>query len=430
MYTVVGIRFKKAGKIYYFSPNELDIKKEDFAIVETARGVEFGQVMVGKKTILEEDIVSPLKDVIRIATPEDVEKNIENKEKASYAFDVCLEKIDKHELDMKLIDVEYTFDNNKVIFYFTADGRVDFRELVKDLAAIFRTRIELRQIGVRDEAKMVGGYGSCGRPLCCSTFLGDFAPVSIKMAKEQGLSLNPTKISGVCGRLMCCLNYEEEGYKECLKKMPKRGEIIKTKFGTGVVMDTNVLGQKVKAKIRNEEDFDQVMQIDIADIEKRNCCKEKAEKLDKMIEESKLVAEEDFTEEDLLKLEDKDESVKAKKKQYKNNKFKGKGDKKPFKKFDKNKEDSSKTKKNTGKPQKTSPRFENRNSEDEGNFDKSKDEKNDKRNFNSKDKKSNFRPKKEFQKKIKKVDNKEIPKKDLKDPKTPQVPKDKKIEDK
>lgn len=321
MHTVVGVRFKKAGKIYYFDPKDLDIKKADYAIVETARGIEFGQILVGKKQISEEDIVSPLKDVIRIATEEDIAKNIINKEKASEAYDVCLEKINKHKLDMKLIDVEYTFDNNKVIFYFTADGRVDFRDLVKDLAAVFRTRIELRQIGVRDEAKMVGGYGSCGRPLCCSTFLGDFAPVSIKMAKEQGLSLNPTKISGVCGRLMCCLNYEEEGYKECLKCMPKQGEIIKTKFGTGIVLDVNILGKRVKARIRNEENVDQVMQVELVDIEERNCCKKKTEQIEKGIEGSKLVATEKFSEAELAKLVDDDKSAKKDKRKPKNNSY-------------------------------------------------------------------------------------------------------------
>ena len=208
MIKVVGVRFKKAGKIYYFDPSDLNVKKGDFVVVETARGIEFGECVIGIKEILETDIVAPLKSVIRIAEEEDINKHKDNKVKEKDALEICLKKIEEHGLNMKLIDVEYTFDNNKVIFYFTADGRVDFRELVKDLATIFKTRIELRQIGVRDEAKMLGGLGPCGRPLCCSTFLGDFASVSIKMAKEQNLSLNPTKISGICGRLMCCLNYE------------------------------------------------------------------------------------------------------------------------------------------------------------------------------------------------------------------------------
>ena len=209
MIEVIGVRFKKAGKIYYFGPNGIEIKKGQNVIVETARGIEFGECVIGIRKISEEDIVAPLKSVLRLATEEDINKHKENKAKETEAFEICLKKIEEHNLVMKLIDVEYTFDNNKVIFYFTAEGRVDFRELVKDLATIFKTRIELRQIGVRDEAKMIGGLGPCGRPLCCSTFLGDFASVSIKMAKEQSLSLNPTKISGICGRLMCCLNYEQ-----------------------------------------------------------------------------------------------------------------------------------------------------------------------------------------------------------------------------
>ena len=210
MVKIIGVRFRKAGKIYYFAPGNLDIQKGDHVIVETARGVEYGNVVLGMREIEEEEITSPLKSVIRIATPEDDKTEDENREKEQKAFDICLEKIAKHKLKMKLIGAEYTFDNNKVLFYFTADGRIDFRELVKDLAAVFRTRIELRQIGVRDETKMRGGYGMCGRPLCCSTYLADFAPVSIKMAKDQSLSLNPTKISGMCGRLMCCLKNEQD----------------------------------------------------------------------------------------------------------------------------------------------------------------------------------------------------------------------------
>ncbi len=214
MVTVVGVRFKKAGKVYYFDPSDLDIDLGDKVILETARGLEFGEVVVGPKQVSEEEVVQPLKQVVRIATEEDEEHVKENIEKAQKAMKIGLEKIEKHGLPMKLIDVEYTFDDSKLIFYFTADGRIDFRELVKDLASVFKTRIELRQIGVRDEAKMLGGLGPCGRTLCCSTFLGDFEPVSIKMAKEQNLSLNPTKISGICGRLMCCLKYESELYKD------------------------------------------------------------------------------------------------------------------------------------------------------------------------------------------------------------------------
>lgn len=254
MIKVVGIRFKKAGKIYYFNPNEIEVSKGDNVIVETARGIEFGECVTGPKFINEEDIVSPLKSVIRKATPEDVGQHKENKIKEQEAFDICVEKIQEHKLVMKLIDVEYTFDNNKVIFYFTADGRVDFRELVKDLANIFRTRIELRQIGVRDESKMVGGLGPCGRPLCCSSFLGDFVPVSIKMAKEQNLSLNPTKISGICGRLMCCLNYEQDTYEDIRKRLPRVGSIVNTPDGRGEVVANSVVKELVKVKIKTKDD--------------------------------------------------------------------------------------------------------------------------------------------------------------------------------
>ena len=249
MITVVGIRFKNAGKIYYFSPGELIINNNDNVIVETARGIEFGTCVIGNKLVLEEEIVQPLKSVIRIADGEDEKKHKENKDKEKDALEICLEKVSKHNLDMKLIDVEYTFDNNKVIFYFTADGRVDFRELVKDLASVFRTRIELRQIGVRDEAKMIGGIGPCGRRLCCSSHLGDFAPVSIKMAKEQNLSLNPTKISGICGRLMCCLNYEQSTYECIRKKLPKVASIVDTPFGRGEVVSNSIVKECVKVKL-------------------------------------------------------------------------------------------------------------------------------------------------------------------------------------
>ena len=250
MIKVVGVRFKKAGKIYYFDPTDLKIEKGNYVVVETARGIEFGECVIGIKEVREEDIVAPLKSVIRIASQEDIDKHFDNKAKEEAAFNICFNKIQEHKLTMKLIDVEYTFDNNKVIFYFTADGRVDFRELVKDLATIFKTRIELRQIGVRDEAKMLGGLGPCGRPMCCSSFLGDFASVSIKMAKEQNLSLNPTKISGICGRLMCCLNYEQSTYEDIRKRMPQVGSIVKTEEGTGEVISNNTVKETVRVKYK------------------------------------------------------------------------------------------------------------------------------------------------------------------------------------
>ena len=247
MPTVVGIRFKKACKIYYFDPAESGVAKGDHAIVETARGVEYGEVVIGPREVDESSIVPPLKPVMRKATAEDDLKLAENKIREKEAFNICLRKIKNHDLPMRLIDVEFTFDVNKIIFYFTADGRIDFRELVKDLASVFRTRIELRQIGVRDEAKMLGGIGSCGRPLCCATFLGDFEPVSIRMAKDQSLSLNPTKISGICGRLMCCLKYENHMYcKGCGNgskrervEIPKMGALVATPLGEGKVVGIN-----------------------------------------------------------------------------------------------------------------------------------------------------------------------------------------------
>lgn len=266
MIKVVGVRFKKAGKIYYFDPSELDVKKGDFVVVETARGIEFGECVIGIKEIPETDIVAPLKSVIRVAEKEDIDKHKENKVKEKDALEICLKKIEEHRLNMKLIDVEYTFDNNKVIFYFTADGRVDFRELVKDLATIFKTRIELRQIGVRDEAKMLGGLGPCGRPLCCSTFLGDFASVSIKMAKEQNLSLNPTKISGICGRLMCCLNYEQSTYEDIRKRLPKAGSIVSLGEVKGEVVSNNTVKESVKVKYRRGDE-EVVEEFKIEDIE-------------------------------------------------------------------------------------------------------------------------------------------------------------------
>lgn len=267
MIKVVGVRFKKAGKIYYFDPADMNIQKDTYVVVETARGIEFGECVIGIKEINENDIVAPLKSVLRIATEEDIDRHFKNKDKEKDAFNICLKKIQEHGLTMKLIDVEYTFDNNKVIFYFTADGRVDFRELVKDLATIFKTRIELRQIGVRDEAKMLGGLGPCGRPMCCSSFLGDFASVSIKMAKEQNLSLNPTKISGICGRLMCCLNYEQSAYEDIRKRMPKVGSIVKTSEGTGEVFSNNIVKESVKVKLKKgEEEILEEFKIDTIEL--------------------------------------------------------------------------------------------------------------------------------------------------------------------
>ncbi|BAU26214.1 cell fate regulator YaaT (PSP1 superfamily) [Aneurinibacillus soli] len=253
MFDVVGIRFKKAGKIYYFDPSEFPVEKNDCVIVETARGVEYGQVVIGRKQVSEDDVVLPLKKVLRIADELDRLQVEENKRLAGDAFAVCQEKITAHALKMKLVDVEYTFDKNKIIFYFTADGRVDFRELVKDLAAIFRTRIELRQIGVRDEAKMLGGIGPCGRVLCCSSFLGDFEPVSIKMAKDQNLSLNPAKISGLCGRLMCCLKYENDNYESAKDDLPDIGKEVATAMGYGKVVGVNLLERKVQVNLYEAE---------------------------------------------------------------------------------------------------------------------------------------------------------------------------------
>ncbi len=253
MYNVVGVRFKKAGKIYYFDPGEIDIPKGDFVIVETVRGVEFGKVVTARKQVGENDVVLPLKKVLRIADAKDRLIVDENKAAAAEAYHICCQKVEEHKLDMKLVDVEYTFDRNKVVFFFTADGRVDFRDLVKDLASIFRTRIELRQIGVRDEAKMLGGIGPCGRMLCCSTFLGDFEPVSIKMAKDQNLSLNPTKISGLCGRLMCCLKYENDEYESAKEMLPDLGEIIKTPNGKGKVVGLNILERVLQIELIEQD---------------------------------------------------------------------------------------------------------------------------------------------------------------------------------
>jgi len=253
MTEIVGIRFKKAGKVYYFDPDGNKFEEGSFAIVETARGVEYGQIVKANTMVEDADVFQPLKKVIRPANENDAKQEEEDSQKEKEAFLICEEKIAKNQLDMKLVDVEMTFDHNKLIFYFTSDGRVDFRELVKELASVFRTRIELRQIGVRDEAKMLNGIGICGRPLCCASFLGDFHPVSIKMAKEQNLSLNPTKISGICGRLMCCLKYEEDMYEELNKNLPREGDIISTPDGTGEILAVNVLMQNVKAAVKKSE---------------------------------------------------------------------------------------------------------------------------------------------------------------------------------
>ncbi len=268
MKVIIGVRFRQAGKVYYFDPgDEMDIKRGTHVIVETAKGVEYGTVVLPPTEMPEEKIVAPLKGIIRIATPEDEESEKKNREKEEEAFGICLEKIVKHNLEMKLIAAEYTFDKNKLLFYFTADGRIDFRELVKDLASVFRTRIELRQIRVRDETKLRGGIGICGRALCCHTYLSEFAPVSIKMAKEQNLSLNPTKISGVCGRLMCCLKNEEEAYEDLNRSLPNVGSRVKTPEGlTGEVQSVSVLKQKVKVIVTLENDEKEVREYQAAEL--------------------------------------------------------------------------------------------------------------------------------------------------------------------
>lgn len=254
MAEVIGVRFKNVGKVYYFDPAGNTLKKGDRVIVETARGVECGEIAMENRQIDDGNLVQPLKPLIRVATEEDLKKVEENKKKEKTAFGICLKKIAAHKLEMKLVDVEYTFDNSKILFYFTADGRVDFRELVKDLASVFRTRIELRQIGVRDEAKMLGGLGICGKPFCCATFLGGFQPVSIKMAKEQGLSLNPVKISGICGRLMCCLKYEQETYADLLRSVPGVNSVVMTPAGRGTVTDHNLLTETLSVRLDSAPD--------------------------------------------------------------------------------------------------------------------------------------------------------------------------------
>ena len=270
MVKVIGVRFRRTGKIYYFDPAGHDIETGQHVIVETARGVEYGNVVLGVREVEDDKVVQPLKSVIRVATPEDDKVDADNRLKEKKAYEICLEKIAKHGLDMKLIDTEYTFDNNKVLFYFTADGRIDFRELVKDLASVFKTRIELRQIGVRDETKIVGGIGICGRPLCCASYLSEFIPVSIKMAKEQNLSLNPTKISGVCGRLMCCLKYEEETYEELNSKLPNIGDYVTTDDGLkGEVHSVSILRQIVKVVVTVNGDEKEIRDYKVSQLKFR-----------------------------------------------------------------------------------------------------------------------------------------------------------------
>ncbi len=295
MIKVIGVRFRTAGKIYFFDPMQFEIKKGDHVIVETARGIEFGSVVSGVTEVEDEKVIQPLKPVIRIANEHDREQEAANKIKEKEAFKICLEKIHKHELEMKLIDAEYTFDNNKVLFYFTADGRIDFRELVKDLASVFKTRIELRQIGVRDETKIVGGIGICGRPLCCHSYLSDFIPVSIKMAKEQNLSLNPTKISGVCGRLMCCLKNEEETYEDLNRRLPNIGDYVTTDDGLkGEVQSVNVLRQLVRVVVE-EGDAKEIKEypVDRLQFKRKRGRKEKLELTREEMQELERLEEEE-----------------------------------------------------------------------------------------------------------------------------------------
>lgn len=282
MVKIIGVRFRNVGKIYYFNPKSFQMKPGDHVIVETARGVEYGTVVLGPKEVEDKQVVQPLKDVIRMATQKDDAKEESNRKKEKEAYQICVKKIRAHQLEMKLIDVEYTFDNNKILFYFTADGRIDFRELVKDLASVFRTRIELRQIGVRDETKIRGGIGICGRPLCCHTYLSEFAPVSIKMAKEQNLSLNPTKISGVCGRLMCCLTNEEETYEELNSHLPANGDHVTTPEGLrGDVQSVNVLRQLVKVVVTLDNDEKEIREYPAAELKFKPRRKKKDVRLSK-----------------------------------------------------------------------------------------------------------------------------------------------------
>ena len=291
MVNVIGVRFENAGKLYFFDPGELWPTPGDYVLVETSRGVEFGEVVTGIKEIDDSTLQSPLKPVVRIATAEDIQHNKDNKEAQKEAYQVCQKKIAEHKLDMKLVSVEYTFDNSKILFYFTANGRVDFRSLVKDLASVFKTRIELRQIGVRDEAKMLGGLGICGRPICCGAFLGDFQPVSIKMAKEQNLSLNPTKISGVCGRLMCCLKYEQDQYEQTRKKMPKVGKEVITPDGPGVVWELNVIKETVRVRIQ-KGDSSELKDYPMEEVQRPGAANVRKEEAHEDADETEVPAEE------------------------------------------------------------------------------------------------------------------------------------------
>ena len=296
MVNVIGVRFENAGKLYFFDPGELWPTPGDYVLVETSRGVEFGEVVTGIKEIDDSTLQSPLKPVVRIATAEDIQHNKDNKEAQKEAYQVCQKKIAEHKLDMKLVSVEYTFDNSKILFYFTANGRVDFRSLVKDLASVFKTRIELRQIGVRDEAKMLGGLGICGRPICCGAFLGDFQPVSIKMAKEQNLSLNPTKISGVCGRLMCCLKYEQDQYEQTRKKMPKVGKEVITPDGPGVVWELNVIKETVRVRIQ-KGDSSELKDYPMEEVQRPGAANARKEEAHEASAEAAVPAEEKAAEE-------------------------------------------------------------------------------------------------------------------------------------
>ena len=291
MVNVIGVRFENAGKLYFFDPGELWPTPGDYVLVETSRGVEFGEVVTGIKEIDDSALQSPLKPVVRIATAEDIQHNKDNKEAQKEAYQVCQKKIAEHKLDMKLVSVEYTFDNSKILFYFTANGRVDFRSLVKDLAGVFKTRIELRQIGVRDDAKMLGGLGICGRPICCGAFLGDFQPVSIKMAKEQNLSLNPTKISGVCGRLMCCLKYEQDQYEQTRKKMPKVGKEVITPDGPGVVWELNVIKETVRVRIQ-KGDSSELKDYPMEEVQRPGAANVRKEEAHEDADETEVPAEE------------------------------------------------------------------------------------------------------------------------------------------
>lgn len=322
MVEIVGVKFNNAGKMYYFDPNSIKVKMGEKVLVETARGVEMGKIVAENTMVPDEEVVAPLKPIIRIATEADLKQEEENRKKEKEAFDITVKKIAEHNLDMKLVDAEYTFDRSKILFYFTADGRVDFRELVKTLASEFKTRIELRQIGVRDEARQLGGLGICGRPLCCNSFLNDFHPVSIKMAKEQGLSLNPTKISGVCGRLMCCLQYEQNAYEDMLKKLPNKGEKVETPDGVGIVSEVATL--KGQVKVRFSDSNGEMIKFETYGLGDFKCCGRRCRNAQEeepeiiMDEELKAIAEEEISVPDMV-----NEEENAPKKSKENNPNKG-----------------------------------------------------------------------------------------------------------